>query len=65
MVTGCGGGGGSSGGGNRAGGRHGEVDRSRKMGSGFFGFGLLLLFFASASDTLVSTDTLGSRVQVN
>lgn len=63
MVTGCGGGGGSAGG-NRAGGRHGEVDRSRKMGSGFFGFGLLLLFLASTPNTLVSADTLGSGVQM-
>lgn len=39
---------GSGGGGSNVGGRHGEVDRSRKrMGSGFFSFGFLLFFLAS------------------
>lgn len=41
---------GSGGGGSNVGGRHGEVDRSRKrMGSGFFSFGFLLFFLASVT----------------
>lgn len=41
---------GSGGGGSTVGGRHGEVDRSRKrMGSGFFSFGFLLFFLASVT----------------
>lgn len=41
---------GSGGGGSRAGGRHGEVDRSlKRMGSGFFSFGFLLFFLASVT----------------
>lgn len=40
-----------AGSGSRVGGRHGEVDQShKKMGSGFFGFGLLLLFLASGTE---------------
>lgn len=39
-----------AGSGSRVGGRHGEVDRSHKrMGSGFFGF-RLLLFLASGTE---------------
>ena len=42
-----------AGGGSRVGGRHREVDRSRKrMGSGFFGFGLLLFFLASGTESV-------------
>lgn len=48
-------GGGCGGGGSRVGGRHGEVDWSRRrIGCGFFNLGFLLFFLASVKKVPVS-----------